>query len=182
MFGEVQNAPSAIYWEPQYSIPVRVCEFGAVGDKVHDDTVNIQAAIDWGIARVSPPSTGLFLLTPGSNYLVTAPLYLDPPGNLRVNYANPTNFSFSLTLDGGQGQGNSAGAATIWTTFPAANIPVGNVPNFQCGLWVGPGQGMVVRNVNIRGPQNFRSASTAVCRSAVSASASPPAMAVPRAP
>lgn len=64
IYGEVLNAASAIYWEPQYSTdPVRACEFGTVSDGSQaqnftsgvttfggtDNTVAIQAAINFGL-------------------------------------------------------------------------------------------------------------------------------------
>lgn len=155
VFGEVLNAPSGIYWEPQYqAVPIIVCQFGAVGDNSHDDTANIQAAIDWGSTRTPP--LGQVNLTPGANYKITSPLYLDIPNNLRANipssWTNPASGNFSMSLDGGQGPGVSPGVASLRATFPAANIPPGNVPNYTCGLWVGPGQGMRVANLALFGP------------------------------
>src|SRR5262245_32682992 len=74
---------------------VNVKAFGAVGDNVNDDTAAIQAAIDY--AAANNLST---IYMPKGTYKITSPLYLDPPGNLRTNFANPPMASFSLTLIG----------------------------------------------------------------------------------
>jgi hypothetical protein len=147
--GEVLNTPSATYWEPQYqTAPVLACQFGAWGDNSHDDTVALQTMIDWGFGNGST----YFQLSPGGVYLISSALFLDPPGNLRSNLANPTNFSFAATLSGGMGPGDVPGnqIATLQTTFATS-----------CALWIGPGQGMEVSNLRITGPTpgalgNFR--------------------------
>jgi hypothetical protein len=139
VYGEVLNTASATYWEPQYqATPVLACQFGAWGDNSHDDIIPLQAMIDWGFAAGNTQ----FQLQSGANYLISSALFLDPPGNLRTNLANPTNFSFSMSLKGGDGPGLSpAGNATIWANFTTG-----------CILWIGPGQGMSVSGLIVRGP------------------------------
>src|SRR5215831_1255883 len=66
---------------------VNVKDFGAVGDNVNDDTAEIQAAIDY--ASTHGIQT---IFIPDGNYKTTAPLWLDPPNNIRaVNLGNPTS-------------------------------------------------------------------------------------------
>src|ERR1017187_6215602 len=61
---------------------VNIKEFGAVGDNSHDDTPNIQAAIDYAYAN---KRQGIYC--PTGNYKTTASLFLDAPGNLRGGLA-----------------------------------------------------------------------------------------------
>jgi len=118
---------------------VDVRDFGAVGNNITDDTAAIQAAIDFAAANNMQT-----VLVPAGQYKTTRPLYLDPPGNLRSNLANPPNFHFSLALVGDSGGPNEENDGTIIRpTF-----------NNNVALYVGPGQGMRVANLTIIGPAN----------------------------
>lgn len=112
-----------------------------VGDGVTDDTAGIQAAIDYaasnGIQEIRC-GDGVYKITEDSNKVG---IYLDPPGNLRSNLANPASFNFSLSLVGATGSGNNNGVGCRLR------------PNFGdgIGLMVGPGQYMKVANLSIVG-------------------------------
>src|SRR5262249_20904554 len=58
-----------------------VKDFGAIGDGSHDDSANIQAAIDW----TSGANRGVIFFPLGS-YLVTRPLTFNFNGNLSVAF------------------------------------------------------------------------------------------------
>lgn len=117
---------------------VDIKAFGATGNGSTDDTTAIQAAIDYAYNN---HLQGIFC--PDGSYKTTRPLYLDAPGNLRGNLANPTIFAFSLAFVGTpNGLGNHEGfGCQIKPTF-----------NDNVALWVGTGQGMHVSNVQILGP------------------------------
>lgn len=116
---------------------VNVKDFGAVGDGVADDTAAIQAAIDFAYAHNQKT-----VYVPSGNYKTTASLYLDPPGNLRANFANPTIINFSMSLVGDEGVGNHE----MWGSS------IRPTSNSFTALYVGTGQGMMVKNLNILGP------------------------------
>jgi hypothetical protein len=118
---------------------VSAADFGAVGDNRHDDTAAIQAAIDYAFQR---RHSGIYL--PAGQYRITAPLFLDAPGNLRANLRDPTVFNFSLALVGDPGLGNREGFGTRIIPSSAGFV----------ALWVGPGQGMLVHGISIIGPGN----------------------------
>src|SRR5262249_25467801 len=94
----------------------------------------IQAAIDYAFAHFFRT---VFL--PAGTYKTTASLYLDPPDNLRVNFSNPPRANFSMSLVGAEGLGDHEGYAT--QIKPTSN-------SFTC-LYVGTGQGMMVKNITI---------------------------------
>jgi hypothetical protein len=116
---------------------VNVWDFGADPTNTTDSTTAIQAAIDYAYAN----GVGTIYI-PSGNYKVSDSLYLDPPGNLRSNFANPTIFNFSLALIGDPGLPNAEGDGTqlLYTV------------DDRGALYVGPGQGMLVKDLNIRGP------------------------------
>ena len=113
---------------------VNVKDFGAVGDAATDDTAAIQAAIDWAYANGRQ-----VIYMPSGQYRTTAPLYLDPPGNLRADLNDPTIFAFSLELRGVGGNSNWEGQGTY----------IRPDDNSFVALWVGPGQGMKVSGLMI---------------------------------
>lgn len=119
---------------------VNAIDFGADPTGVADSTVAIQAAIDFAVTNQFKE-----VYLPSGIYKTSGSLYLDPPGNLRANLANPTMFSFSLTLSGPEGIGIAEGnwGAQIRCTF-----------NDKCALFVGTGQAMCVRNLTILGLDN----------------------------
>ena len=86
---------------------VNVKDFGAAGDGSTDDTAAIQDAIDWAYANGRQ-----VIYMPSGQYRTTAPLYLDPPGNLRTDLNDPTIFAFSLELRGVGGNSNWEGQGT----------------------------------------------------------------------
>lgn len=114
---------------------VNILTFGAKGDGITDDTAAIQATMDYasthGIQTIFCPS---------GQYKISSTLYLDPPGNLRSNLSNPSNFAFSLAFVGtGQGWGNGfpyVGGCQLQTTFD--NAPA---------IYVGPGLHMVIAHI-----------------------------------
>lgn len=111
-----------------------VTRYGAKGDGSTDDTAAIQAAIDAAYA-----AGGRAVYMPRGNYKTSSPLFLDPPGNLRSSLSNPTIFNFSLALVGENGLPNHEGFGT--TIRPVSSSFV--------ALWVGTGQGMLVKGLNI---------------------------------
>lgn len=118
-------------------INVKNAPFNAVGNGTADDTAAIQAAIDYAYSQ-----NVRVIYIPSGNYKITAPLYLDPPLNLRVSFGSPTIFNFSLSLIGDEGLPNHEGwGSNIRPTF-----------NNQPALIVGTGQGMLVKNINLLGP------------------------------
>lgn len=125
---------------------VNVMDFGAVGDNTADDTAAIQAAIDYAITN-----NRQVVFLPAGQYKTTSSLFMDPPppnNGLRVGYPpanpNPAGFQFSFGLVGEAGLPNEEGDGTALR------------PTFNDGvaLYVGPGQGMRVANLTIRGPAN----------------------------
>jgi Pectate lyase superfamily protein len=71
---------------------INALEFGADPTGSADSTAAIQAAIDYAFAHFFRT---VFL--PAGQYKTSASLYLDPPNNLRVNFANPPRANFSMT-------------------------------------------------------------------------------------
>jgi Pectate lyase superfamily protein len=119
-----------------WGLPVNVKDFGAVGDGVADDTAAIQAAIDYAIANNIQT-----VYAPKGAYKISDTIFLDPPGNLRVDPVNPTVFNFSVSLIG-EGVGNQDGKGTqFYATF-----------DDKVAIMVGPGQGMRVANFCVQGP------------------------------
>jgi hypothetical protein len=118
---------------------VNVKDFGAVGDGSHNDTPNIQAAIDYaydnGYGTVYMPS---------GTYNTDEPLWLDAPGNARDNFLNPPNANFTLRLVGDGFGGSDAPGTRIYCN------------HFETGLYVGPGQHMGVTGIQMFGsPGSF---------------------------
>jgi hypothetical protein len=113
--------------------------FNATGDGSTDDTAAIQAAIDFAAANGIQT---IYLPKPSNCYKITTPLYLDPPGNMRVNFSNPPLASFSLVLQGEPGQGNHE------DSFGSRICPSYSGAPF---LIVGTGQGMKVSNITLSG-------------------------------
>lgn len=103
----------------------------------HDDAAAIQAAIDYAFSI----GDGDIVIDPPGDCRVSVPIFLDPPNNLRVNLAVPSQFSFSASLSGGRKPGIGIGATTLWADF-----------SNQCVLWIGTGQGMAVNGISVSGP------------------------------
>ena len=101
----------------------------------------VQAAIDAAFAA----RDDRLALRRGHIYYVSRLIFLDPPDNLRVSLAAPTQFSFSMGLVGASGPSNMPNGCTIQLTH-----------NDGVGLWVGTGQAMTVQGINITGPQPTR--------------------------
>lgn len=128
---------AATFAVSEWGLPVNVKDFGAVGNGSNDDTAAIQAAIDYAFANNRKAT-----YIPAGIYKITSPLYLDPPTNLRVNFANPPDIQFSGALIGDRGGPNTTGDGTqIVPTFDNA-----------AAIYVGPGQGMNVAYIQILGP------------------------------
>lgn len=119
---------------------INIKEFGAVGDNTHDDTANIQAAIDYAFNNNIED-----IYIPNGIYKTTAPIYIDPPGNLRSSLLNPTNFSFSTNFHGSGAIGNNNQRGPVFKP----------VTNDFVVFYVGPGQGMRLSNFSIIGPSTF---------------------------
>jgi len=128
---------------------VNAWEFGAVGDNVTDDTAAIQAAIDYACNN---NHSAIFI--PKGTYKISSALFLDPPDNMRPDgvtsppngtFDSPEHGAFSLTLMGDPSSGNHEGFGTsirpTYSDFPA--------------IIVGPGQGMGLRDLSIKGPEGF---------------------------
>jgi Pectate lyase superfamily protein len=111
-------------------------QFGAIGNGSHDDTAAIQAAIDYAFAH---NRTAVYC--PAGNYKTSSTIYLDPPGNLRANLSNPTNFAFSMSFFGDPAAGGNYQGCSIRPTF-----------NNSIAFIVGPGQGMRVSDIAVIGP------------------------------
>ena len=113
-------------------------EFGAVGNGSTDDTAAIQRCIT---AAYNANIQTCYLPPTGNCYKTTGPVYLADP-SFSSHISNPTTFNFSLALVGENGGANHEGFGSRIC------------PNFNNGvaLWVGPGQGMVVRGLQIIGP------------------------------
>ncbi len=120
----------------QYWGCINVRDYGAVGNGSTDDTAAIQAAID---AAYAANIQTTYLPPTGNCYKTTSRLKLDAPGN---NPSSPTIFNFSLSLVGEDGIGNHE------------NFGSRICPNFNndIALYVGTGQGMHVRGLQIVGP------------------------------
>lgn len=101
-----------------------------------DDAAAIQAAIDYAFSIKDE-----VVIDPPGDCRTSVPIYLDPPNNLRVSLANPTQFSFSIAFTGGRKPGVNNGATTLWADF-----------NNQCVLWIGTGQGVTVNGIAVSGP------------------------------
>lgn len=101
-----------------------------------DATTCIQGAIDYAyknnINAVTCPGN--------SNFTTSAPIYQDPPGNLRTSLKSPTIFAFSLSFIGLQGPNHEGKSCKIRNSVPG-----------QVAWWIGPGQGMILKGVNIVG-------------------------------
>ena len=97
----------------------------------------IQAAIDYACANnrqtVHVPS-GNFYCDPG--------IYLDPPSNMRTNFASPPLAQFSLHLQGAGGAGSQEPQSTVLRF----------TDNTTTALITGIGQGMSASHINIVGP------------------------------
>ncbi len=113
-------------------------DFGAVGNGLTDDTAAINSCIQ---AAYRSNVQTCYLPPTGNCYKTTSSLYLADP-SFASNISNPTTFSFSLALVGENGGANHEGFGSRLC------------PNFNNGvaLWVGPGQGMMVRGIQIIGP------------------------------
>lgn len=120
---------------------VNIRFFGAKGDGVTDDTAAIQAAIDFAYNHNLQT-----IFCPSGDYLTSSIIYLDPPGNLRSNFANPTIFDFSLAFEG---QGQAFGYNG--TAFGCRLHP--NFNNTRAFV-VGPGSHMKVSGIAVLGPNN----------------------------
>ena len=114
-------------------------DYGAVGNGSTDDTAAIQSCI---IAAYNAKVQTCYLPPTGHCYKTTRPIYLADP-SFSSNISNPTTFNFSLALVGEEGGANHEGfGSRICPSF-----------NNGVALWVGPGQGMVIRGLEIIGPQ-----------------------------
>lgn len=127
---------SVISW-----ISIKAC--GAIGDGSADDTAAIQAAIDYAFAHNLSA-----VYCPAGVYKVSSTIYLDPPGNLRTSWSTPTMFQFAMAFFGDP---KSSGAQPL-TATPSCQISA----TFDDGvaLVVGPGQGMRVSDIAVRGPNS----------------------------
>lgn len=113
---------------------ISVRDYGAIGDGVHDDTVGIQAAIDFACAHTIPT-----IYLPAGNYKTTDSIYLDPPGNLRANGNVAVTGGFSLCLMGDEVAASSEGfGSSLRCHF-----------DDRPAIIVGTGQGMMVKCVSI---------------------------------
>ena len=106
-----------------------------MGNGSHDDTAAIQAAIDYAFAH---NLTGVYC--PAGSYKTSGTIYLDPPGNLRSNLSNPTNFAFSMSFFGDPAAGGDYRGCEIQPTF-----------NNSIAFLVGTGQGMRVSDIAVIG-------------------------------
>jgi hypothetical protein len=114
-------------------------DYGAVGNGSADDTAAIQSCIT---AAYNAKVQTCHLPPTGKCYRTTAPIYLADP-SFRSNIFHPTTFNFSLALVGEDGGANHEGfGSRLCPDF-----------NNDVALWVGPGQGMHVRGLQIIGPQ-----------------------------
>lgn len=100
-----------------------------------DMTAAIQAAIDYAYAN---NIHAIYL--PGGRYKITSSLYLDPPTSLRMGSSSFAQFS--LALFGDKGPPNEEGTSYTQIIMATSDF---------VGLWVGPGQGMYVGNLVVRG-------------------------------
>ena len=113
-------------------------DYGAVGNGSTDDTAAIQSCIT---AAYNAKVQTCYLPPTGHCYKTTGPIYLADP-SFSSNISNPTTFNFSLALVGEDGGANLEGfGSRICPNF-----------NNNVALWVGPGQGMHVRGIQIIGP------------------------------
>jgi hypothetical protein len=113
--------------------------YNAVGNGSTDDTAHIQAAID---AAAAGGISTIYLPKPSVCYKTTAPIYLDPPSNLRSNFNNPPQAAFSLGLIGEPGTAGNHEDSFGSKICPGAGYPA---------LIVGTGQGMKVANIALQG-------------------------------
>lgn len=127
-------------WGARMRDHVNVKDFGAVGDNVTDDTAAIQAAIDYAFSQNIS-----VVYMPSGRYRVSEPIWLDPPGNARVDITNPPDFNFNMHLIGDYwGGGDYPGTyleSTVSTYLPGFD--------FTACLFVGPGQFMGVEGIYI---------------------------------
>ncbi len=141
----VPGTSSARSLDARFADLVNAKDFGASpGASAATNTTAIQAAIDYAYTN---KYQGVWL--PAGNYSYNPPLFLDAPGNLRSNLANPTIFGFSLALVGEEGLGNDNQYGTILSAS-AENT---------CALYIGPGQGMRVSGISVvngSGSNNYR--------------------------
>src|SRR5262245_11839617 len=122
---------------------VNIRDFGAVGDDFTDDTAAIQAAIDYAFANAKDT-----VFCPGGYvYRVTASVWVDPPGNMRVSGpSNPTMFNFSMSfIGGGESLSNDV---NYGVTIRADDGSFGGCD--YCVIVMGPGQGMRIAGLTIR--------------------------------
>jgi hypothetical protein len=117
---------------------VNVRSFGALGNGVADDTVAIQAAIDFAYAHQRQ-----VIYMPAGSYKISSTIWVDPPGNMRVSgIANPTIFAFSMHLMGEPGGANNEGFGTIIKpTF-----------NNNIAIVLGSGRSMMASYFSVQGP------------------------------
>lgn len=112
---------------------VNVKLFGAVGDGVTDDREAIQEAIYYAEEN---KHNGVYM--PKGNYLISSRIELNPRGNdWDLSTGQDNDFSLCLVGENGAPNGNRHGT-TILADF-SNDVAIG----------VGPGQGMMVRNLNI---------------------------------
>jgi hypothetical protein len=123
-----------------HSYVVNIKTFGATGNGRTDDTGAVQAAIDYAYANHVQT-----IFCPSGDYVTSSTIYLDRPRNLRSNFVNPSNSSFSLAFIGEDlGIGNSVGFGCQLR------------PNFNNNIAfiVGPGHDMKVSGISVIGPNN----------------------------
>lgn len=118
---------------------VNILDFGASTGSP-DNTAAIQAAIDYAYANNI--ST---IYVPSGNFYCDDQIFLDPPANLRSSFTNPTIFAFSMALIGDPGLPNFEGDGSV----------IRFTRNDDVMLAIGPGQGMMVKDLNIIGPTTF---------------------------
>jgi len=118
---------------------INVKDYGAVGDNVHDDTTAIQAAIDTAFAgNIST------VYMPSGIYLISSPIYLDPPSNLRAHGDTAVTGGFTMCLMGDEGSDICGYGTRINSNFN----------NIKAAIIVGTGQGMKLKNLWVTGPNN----------------------------
>lgn len=131
IIGRAQDPTPTANW-----VNIKSPAFGAFGDGKHDDTAAIQAAIDYAFNHNLSA-----VYCPAGTYRTSRTIYLDPPGNLRSNLSNPTNFAFSISFFGDPGAAGNYQGCRIEPTF-----------NNDIAFLVGTGQGMRVSDIAVIGP------------------------------